>query len=87
MLSVDNRFVEYAIGARANTTASDMFYDLLATTGMMILGVRKRCFTSNSSYVYDSIIIAVICRIAIPPKDYVFQKEDIVICILPDISN
>lgn len=23
-------------------------------------------------------------RIAVPSKDYIFQKEDIVICILPD---
>ena len=87
LLRVDNRFVEYTIGARANTTASDMFYDLLATTGMMILGVRKRCISSNASYVYVFVVIAVSCRIAIPPKDYIFQKEDIVICILPDLSN
>ena len=26
-------------------------------------------------------------RIAIPHKDYVFQKEDIVICVLPDIQK
>lgn len=31
--------------------ASELFYDLLATTGLMILGVRKRCMTTGLSYV------------------------------------
>lgn len=26
-------------------------------------------------------------RIAIPKKDYIFQKEDIVICVLPDLEK
>ena len=49
---LENRLVEYFVGTRCNTTASELFYDLLATTGMMILGVRKRCVCSDSSYVY-----------------------------------
>lgn len=43
--------MEYSIGSRGNTPASELFYDLLATTGLMILGVRKRCVSTGLSYV------------------------------------
>lgn len=51
MSLLEIRLVEYFVGTRCNTTAADLFYDLLATTGMMILGVRRRCTGSCSSYV------------------------------------
>ena len=27
------------------------------------------------------------CRVAVPDRDYVFQKEDIIICVLPDVKE
>ena len=27
------------------------------------------------------------CRVAVPDRDYVFQKEDIIICVLPDVEE
>lgn len=39
------------MGSRGNTIASELFYDLLATSGLMIIGVRRCCPSTGKSYV------------------------------------
>ena len=48
---IGKRLVEYSVGARGNTKASDLFYDLLSGHGLMILGVRRFCCGTGRSYV------------------------------------
>ena len=65
--------MEYSIGAHEAKIASEVFYDLLATKGLMILGIRKRSKLTGEPFV-----------VAIPSPGYQFNKDDIIICILPD---
>lgn len=48
---IGKRLVEYTVGSRGNTIASELFYDLLATSGLMIIGVRRCCPSTGKSYV------------------------------------
>ena len=64
------------IGSHAAKIASEVFYDLLATKGLMILGVKKRSHVTGEPFV-----------VAVPSPSYQFCKDDIVICILPDLES
>ena len=54
---------------------------------------RNDDFGSAKEYSFRKFFLCVwlyngkmMCRVAIPKKDYVFQREDIVICVLPDVQ-